>query len=483
MLFNSLTFLIFLALFLFLWKWAKERTLWRLLLIFAASVIFYGWWDWRFLFLIFFTGTVDFFLAGFMEKAHKSENPEVRKVLPKLLLTLSLISGIGVLSIFKYSTFFARIISSALAFAGIKINLAEHIPDFCLILPVGISFYTFQSLSYTIDVYRQKLAPARNWVHYMAYLMLFPQLVAGPIVRAVDLLPKLLDKPVITPTVRYNALKLIVLGFFKKCVLADNAANIVDTAFANTQIYTGSTTWLLVMVMFSIQIYCDFSGYSDIARGVIKYMGYRFNLNFNHPYAACGLQDFWSRWHISLSTWFRDYVYIPMGGNRHGKFRTNFNLFFTFLVSGLWHGAAINFVIWGAYHGILQCVEKLIGLPKYLKEKRPWFVLVPIMLLTQLEVLIGWIFFRAETYKETRHIFKSLFSFSGESNDFDPAEKPEPLIIVFLVMELFLIFKLDRKLLHKFVVYHKLEPILVGILIVATIFYRGAGHGFIYFQF
>lgn len=483
MLFNSLTFLIFLAVFMGLWRLVKDRTPLRLLLILVASTIFYGWWDWRFLFLIFFTGTVDFFLAQFMQMAYDSPQEGVRKVVPKLLVFLSVFSGIGVLSIFKYSTFFAGILSSALAGLGINIDLAAYIPEFCLILPVGISFYTFQSLSYTIDVYRQKLAPTRSWVHYMAYLMLFPQLVAGPIVRAVDLLPRLLTAPTVTAMIRYNALKLIVLGFFKKCVLADNAANIVDTAFTNTQIYTGSATWLLVMVMFSIQIYCDFSGYSDIARGIIKFMGYRFNQNFNHPYAACGMQDFWSRWHISLSSWFRDYVYIPLGGNRHGKLRTGFNLFFTFLVSGLWHGAAINYVIWGAYHGLLQCVEKIIGLPKYLKKHRPWYIVALIMLVTQLEVLVGWIFFRAETYAETRHIFKSLFSFARESTEFDPAVKPEPLIIVFLIMELFLICKLDRKLLHRFVIYRKLEPVLLGLLIVITIFYRGAGHGFIYFQF
>ena len=298
MLFNSLIFLIFLLCFLLLWQWAKNYTRWRLLLILVASIVFYGWWDWRFLFLIFFTGGVDFFIALAMGKCHQIKNQKLQINVASLLLAISIFSGVGVLSIFKYSVFFATELSRLISCFGMKINLVDHIPEFCLILPVGISFYTFQSLSYTIDVYRRKIEPTNSFIHYMAYLMLFPQLVAGPIVRAVDLLPKLLQKPQTSNMCKYNALKMVVLGFFKKCVIADNAAVIVDTAFAHADVYSGSWTWFLVMIMFSIQIYCDFSGYSDIARGIIKYMGYRFNLNFNHPYVACGMQDFWSRWHI-----------------------------------------------------------------------------------------------------------------------------------------------------------------------------------------
>ena len=338
-------------------------------------------------------------------------------------------------------------------------------------------------MSYTIDVYRSRLTPTRSLVHYFAYLMLFPQLVAGPIVRAVDLLPKLLQIPNISPMIRYNALKMIALGFFKKCVLADNAANIVDTAFSTPSAYCGSWTWLLVMIMFSIQIYCDFSGYSDIARGIIKFMGYRFNLNFDHPYKACSLQDFWSRWHISLSSWFRDYVYIPLGGNRKGKVRTLLNLFITFLISGLWHGAAMNFVVWGAYHGLLQVVEKIFSIPSWIAHcnKRCWIILM--MVLTQIEVLIGWIFFRASTFKEAVYVLERIFSFAREQVPFKPDAKPLPILILFLVMEIFLILKWDRKLLHHSIVYRRIEPVLVGLLMIATILYRGAGHGFIYFQF
>ena len=483
MLFNSLTFLIFLGCFLLLWQWAKKYTLQRLLLILTASTIFYGWWDWRFLFLIYFTGCIDFLLALAIGYCRKKENALIQKVLPKIFVALSIISGIGVLSIFKYSLFFAGILNGIFGLFGIRIDLAKHIPEFCLILPVGISFYTFQSLSYTIDVYRQRIEPTRSFIHYMAYLMLFPQLVAGPIVRAVDLLPKLLQLPRTSSTVQYNALKMIALGFFKKCVIADNAATVVDTAFSYVDIYSGGWTWFLVMVMFSIQIYCDFSGYSDIARGIIKYMGYRFNLNFNHPYIACGLQDFWSRWHISLSSWFRDYVYIPLGGNRKGRFRTYFNLFLTFIISGLWHGAALNFVIWGAFHGILQIIERIIKLPEFWKKHHSWYVTAISILITQLLVLISWIFFRASSFADAGMILNRIIHFSAETVRFKPNVNPYVILAVFVLMEFFLIRKIDCKLLKNSAFYRHIEPILIGLLIVLTIFYRGEEHGFIYFQF
>ncbi len=483
MLFNSLTFVIFLLLFLVIWNCVARYTRLRLWLLLVASSIFYGWWDWRFLFLIYFTGTVDFFLAIALDRSTAISNEKLQDLCRKLCVAASVFCGIGVLCIFKYSAFFAESISSFLALFGVTVDLRSRIPEFCLILPVGISFYTFQSLSYTIDVYRRRLAPTRNPVQYMAYLMLFPQLVAGPIVRAVDLLPKLLLPPAVSPAVQYNALKLIALGYFKKCVLADNASVVVDMVFGSSRMYTGSVTWLLVMVLFSLQIYCDFSGYSDIARGVIKFMGYRFNLNFNHPYAAKGLQDFWSRWHISLSSWFRDYVYIPLGGNRKGSFRTCFNLFFTFLVSGLWHGAALNFVIWGAYHGVLQIVEKVTGITKWIPQVQSWYARLGIVVLTWIEVLIGWVFFRASSWKEAVFVLERLFSFSAEKNVFKTDVDIAALLAVFVVMELFLIFKADVLLLHKFRWYRRLEPVLVGLLFVCSIVFRGKTNGFIYFQF
>lgn len=428
MVFNSLTFFIFLAVFLTLWQWAKIKTWSRLYLILIFSAIFYGWWDWRFLFLILFTGGVDFFLALGIGKTASIQNERTREWVKRLCVGLSVATGIGVLSIFKYSGFIAEGIAKAAACFNIHISPAAHIPEFCLILPVGISFYTFQSLSYTIDVYRGKIAPTRSFVHYMSYLMLFPQLVAGPIVRAVDLLPKLLEKPWDSQSNRYNALKMIALGFFKKCVLADNAAALVDQVFAAPQMFDGSVTWIAAMVLFSIQIYCDFSGYSDIARGIIKFMGYRFSLNFNHPYIACNLHDFWSRWHISLSTWFRDYLYIPMGGNKKGKVRTYLNLFITFLISGLWHGAALNFVVWGAYHALIQVSERALNIKKFIEKHRLALLFIVI---TQIEVLIGWVFFRAATFTDALYILQRMASFSSESGKTSIAGKAIPILIAF----------------------------------------------------
>ena len=483
MLFNSFIFVIFLTVFLLLWNMVKNHTRLHLYLIFVFSCIFYGWWDWRFLFLIYFTGTVDFFLAQGIAKCLTWKNEKAGKRIAALLLFLSVAAGLGSLSIFKYSGFFAEEISYLLGLAGIHIDLKSRIPDFCLILPVGISFYTFQSLSYTIDIYRKMLAPTRSWIHYMAYLMLFPQLVAGPIVRAVDLLHKLLLPPAISPMLQYNAVKLIALGYFKKCFLADNAAAIVDMAFRQSHVYTGSSTWFLVMILFSIQIYCDFSGYSDIARGIIKFMGYRFNLNFNHPYAAHSLQDFWSRWHISLSGYFRDYVYIPLGGNRKGKARTCFNLFITFLLSGLWHGAALNFIFWGAYHGILQVIEKITSLNKFLAGRRSLVIKVLFTALTQLEVLVGWVFFRAANWHEALYVLSNMFTFSSEQTKFKPVTSPALLIILFLAMEIILLTRAEEKLLHKWKFLRSWEPVATGLLILLTVLYRGEGYGFIYFQF
>jgi alginate O-acetyltransferase complex protein AlgI len=237
------------------------------------------------------------------------------------------------------------------------------------------------------------------------------------------------------------------------------------------------------MIMFSIQIYCDFSGYSDIARGIIKFMGYRFKLNFDHPYAACGMQDFWSRWHISLSSWFRDYVYIPLGGNRKGRIRTCFNLFTTFLISGLWHGAALNFVIWGAYHGALQVVEKAFGYTSFIGRIRSWWGRLGILAVTQIEVLIGWVFFRASNWKELVYVLQRLFSFSGEKNILKTEVDFLLLFLIFVVMELFLIFKADHFLLQRSRLYRMTEPVLVGLLFLASILFRGENNGFIYFQF
>ncbi len=292
----------------------------------AASFFFYGWWDWRFLFLILASGFIDYFGALGIQRY-----PGRRK----LFLVLSVLGNVGSLAIFKYSGFIAENIDRFLELLGMSQRLADNIPEFMLILPVGISFYTFQSMSYTIDIYRGKMEPTRNVLHFFAYLSLFPQLVAGPIVRARDLMPQLKKLRPTTEVERWNGFKLIMIGFFKKVVLADNIAPLVNSGFTNIHQTSNSLFWWVMVIGFAFQIYFDFSGYSDIARGLAKWMGLNFRLNFNHPYHSRSLREFWSRWHISLSTWFRDYIYIPLGGGRKGRLNAHIFMWITMVVSGL----------------------------------------------------------------------------------------------------------------------------------------------------
>ena len=453
----------------------------RLFVILTGSIIFYGWWDWRFLLLIFATGTVDFFAALGMKRFSS-------RIMQKFFLICSLVFDLGMLSVFKYSSFFAENIDALFNHIGIPCNLQNNIPAFCLILPVGISFYTFQSLSYTIDVYQKRLVPTSNFIHFMSYLMFFPQLVAGPIVRAKDLLYRLLEKPDITAAGTVSGIKLIVLGFFKKCFIADNVALFVNTSFAEMFTCNSTAVWWLTMILFSIQIYGDFSGYSDIARGLAKILGYRFPLNFNHPYAATGFRDFWRRWHISLSGWFMNYVYLPLGGNaeKYGvkniknKIRTNFNLFTTMLLSGIWHGASWNFVLWGMVHGTLLSAERLLHFPKFLKGRWEYSLkwLLMIFLIPQ-----TWIFFRAENLDQIRHIFRSMYQYSPFPDD-NEILNCWPFLLSFVILEVYLCIHPLRFLPERISGFIKKHDdfgfALIGIL---TLFFRGAGNEFIYFQF
>ena len=480
MAFNSLTFLLFLSLFMLGWQFVRNHVRIKLLYIVAGSSVFYGWWDWRFLFLIYYVGGVDYLLMSVLDRIPKTKRFG--------LLLVSICNALGVLFIFKYSLFFSGIVDHLFQWMNVDFRLSRHIPEFCLILPVGISFFTFQSMSYTIDVYRGKLQPARSYIHYMAYLMLFPQLVAGPIVRASDLLLKLLEKPRATAMTSYAALKLILLGFFKKCILADNIAPFVNNCFSETYYYQNCWVWWTATILFAIQIYCDFSGYSDIARGIIKWMGYRFVLNFNHPYISGSFKEFWGRWHISLSTWFRDYVYIPLGGSRgkeNGKPVSKWfglrNLWISFLLSGLWHGAAWNFLIWGALHSLFLSVERLTGYTQYLQQRK--FLRWAGILLVQLQVLAAWVFFRAQTFGEASHVLRCMFSFdtSGEMT-VTPCEVF--YFGLFVLMESFLIFNGDHwlhRIFKKY--YYAVSPILLGLVAFCIIFFRGNGYEFIYFQF
>lgn len=345
MIFNSLIFLVFLAIVLAAYYRLQHRGQNIMLLI--ASYIFYGWWDWRFVGLLLFTTLFDYWCARWIE-----QEPHLAR--RRLFLSFSMIVNLGVLSVFKYFNFFAGSLEHVLAFWGMKASF----PTLHIILPVGISFYTFLSMSYTIDVFRGQLKAARNPLDFMLYVAFFPHLVAGPIVRASFLLPQCQRPRVIIPAEVLNGLWQILMGYVKKVVIADRLAEITGLGFSGPVApFPDANAWFIIYA-FAFQIYGDFSGYSDIARGLAKLMGFELITNFKAPYWVTNPADFWRHWHISLSTWLRDYLYIPLGGNRRGAGRTYANLMITMLLGGLWHGAGLAFVLWGFYHGTLLALHR-----------------------------------------------------------------------------------------------------------------------------
>jgi len=469
MLFNSVPFLAFVAAFFALWPFFRGRHNLRWGYLVAASFVFYGWWDWRYLLLLIGSGLIDYAAALAMQRW-----PYLRR----LLLVASLAANLGSLGLFKYLDFCIENANEMARLAGWN---AEW-PLLHLTLPVGISFYTFQSMSYTIDVYRGQLTPTRNVLHFFAYLSIFPQLVAGPIVRATQLLPQLESQTPPTAEQRWEGLRLIVHGYFKKMVVADALAPVVDSAFSATAPAPSCPFWWVVMVMFALQIYCDFSGYSDIARGLGRWMGYDFPLNFNHPYTAVGFRDFWARWHISLSTWFRDYLYLPLGGSRGGPWRTHFNLWLTMLVSGLWHGAGWPFVLWGALHAAYLSLERVTQWPQRLCDAG---MRLPATLLTMALTLLAWVFFRSNSVTQAVAVMKILFDPSLSS--LQPLMWLGPtnmlLVTVMFLRELYFWLGLDRTPLPTARWHVALQPLSVALMIVACVLLRGPGQAFVYFQF
>ena len=389
--FCSIDFAIFLPLvFILYWFIADKNLRVQNFLVVVASYIFYAWWDWRFLSLIFFSTVVDYSVGIGLSK---NKDPIERK----LLLWTSIAVNIGFLAFFKYFNFFIDNFVEAYSFFFQEISVRS----LNIILPIGISFYTFQTLSYTIDVYRERLQPTRDFVSFAAFVSFFPQLVAGPIERATRLLPQFYQKRTFIYEDAVDGLQQILWGFFKKLVVADNCAALANMIFNNSADYSGSTL-LLGALFFTFQIYGDFSGYSDIAIGTARLFGFRLSQNFAFPYFSRDMAEFWRRWHISLSTWFRDYVYIPLGGSRTGKWLNIRNVFVIFIVSGFWHGANWTFIVWGALNALyflpllllkrnrknLDVVAKGRLLPSFRE-------LVSMGTTFGLAVL-GWIFFRAE---------------------------------------------------------------------------------------
>lgn len=406
MIFNSIEFLIFLpVVFLLFWLAFKGRTA-RNMLIISASYLFYGWWDWRFLLLIAFT-TVCSFLSGILIERWKGRQPRYALA----AVVTNAVINLGILALFKYYGFFLKSLESLLAPWGISFDSVT----LSLILPVGISFYTFQALSYSIDVYRGKIAATRDVAAFFAFISFFPQLVAGPIERATNLLPQFLKPVSFSYPKAVAGMRLILWGLFKKVVVADNCAQVVNFTFDNYSSAGAVALWYGALC-FSFQIYCDFSGYSDIAIGTARLFGYDLMRNFRLPYFSRDIAEFWRRWHISLTTWFRDYLYIPLGGSRVKKHKVARNTFIIFLTSGLWHGANFTFIAWGLYHAVLFMPMILTGRNRRHTDepgagrRLPAFSESIMMASTFILVLVGWIIFRADNLSHAWHYIVRMFS-------------------------------------------------------------------------
>ena len=462
MFFNSETFLWFLLAFTLLYFLVRRSMTQRNLLILAASYLFYGWWDWRFLFLLLGSSLVDYYI-GLRVKETNSIRAQKR------LVAISLAVNLGALGIFKYLDFFIGSFQTLLQTAGVQAN----IPLLEIILPVGISFYTFQSLSYTLDVYRNKVEPTRDLVAFLAYVSFFPQLVAGPIERASNLLPQFLSERKVTKMGFESGLWLVIWGMFKKVVLADNFGLLSDMVYGPHTV--DGAIVVLATIAFGMQIYCDFSGYSDIARGLASMMGFHLMVNFNLPYFATSPSDFWRRWHISLSTWFRDYLYIPLGGNRGTSGNIMRNLLITMLVAGLWHGAGWNFVLWGLWHGIMLCVFQAISLEKKIPAFLGWF-------LTMLVVFYGWLMFRAQSLDHIAQLTSNIFVLEFPVWIGSYILNLTVFILPLLAMQ---IWQFRTQTIYPLLPHRAwLKVVLMTVCIFfISVFWNPAGSPFIYFQF
>lgn len=407
MLFNSIDFFLFLPLvFLLYWYGTKQRIHLQNILLLIASYFFYAYWDWRFLSLIAFSTSVDYVIGLQLEH---TENKKHRKI----LLAVSLISNLGLLAFFKYFDFFLESFVDAFTLLGQPITIDR----LDIILPVGISFYTFQTLSYTFDVYHRKLKPCRNAVAFFSYVSFFPQLVAGPIERASNLLPQFFQAREWQPFHFKNGLRQILWGLFQKVVIADNCARYANEVFQHHTAHTGSSL-LIGAVLFSFQIYGDFAGYSNIAIGTARLFGFKLMQNFAFPYFSRDIAEFWRRWHISLSTWFRDYLYIPLGGSKGTLQQTIRNIFIIFLVSGFWHGANWKFLAWGALHAcfflpllLMKQNRKHLNNIASHRYFPTWKELLQ-MMSTFLLTTIAWLFFRAEHVGQAWEMLVGILSFS-----------------------------------------------------------------------
>ncbi len=476
MLFNSIEFAIFLPIVFLLYWFVFQRNLkLQNFFLLVVSYIFYGWWDWRFLSLIVFSSFVDYFV-GF---ALKNENSQKKR---KVLLLVSILVNLGFLGFFKYYNFFVDNFVEAFTLFGKQLSVSS----LNIILPVGISFYTFQTMSYSIDVYKRKLEPTTDIVAFFAFVTFFPQLVAGPIERATNLLPQFYQKRTFDYANAVNGMRQILWGLFKKIVIADNAAKVVSDVFANYENLNGSML-VIGAVFFAFQIYGDFSGYSDIAIGTSRLFGFSLMKNFAFPYFSRDIAEFWRRWHISLSTWFRDYLYIPLGGSKGGTLMKVRNTFIIFIVSGFWHGANWTFMIWGALNAIyflplLLAKKNRVNLDvaakgKYLPNLREVFQIGLTFFLT----IIAWVFFRAANVTEAVLYLKQMFSATlFAMPNYLPAKT---MLFIFLFV---LIEWLGRD--KEYALEHLKMPVYLRwsfyyLIIFVILWFGGEQQEFIYFQF
>jgi alginate O-acetyltransferase complex protein AlgI len=482
MLFNSLEFAFFLPIVFLLYWFVTHRSLkLQNALLLLASYFFYGWWDWRFLSLIAFSSLVDYFVGLSLANAET-------RIKRRLLILVSILVNIGFLGFFKYFNFFAESFAQAFTLLGDPLEISS----LKIILPVGISFYTFQTLSYSIDIYRKKLTPTKDFVAFFAFVSFFPQLVAGPIERASNLLPQFQSKRNFKYHEAVDGCRQILWGLFKKIVIADNCAEFVNIIFEDPAAHSSSTL-ILGVILFSFQIYGDFSGYSDIAIGVARLFGFKLMRNFAYPYFSRNIGEFWRRWHITLSTWFRDYLYIPIGGSRGSTLLQIRNIFIVFLVSGLWHGANWTFLCWGALHA-------LFFIPLVLMKRNRTFLhsietkwLFPslkeglLIVFTFSITSLSWVFFRAESVSESLLYFQGMFSNSILTFP-DILRDIKAIVLVLFIFGMLFIEWIARD--HQFgierITLKWPRPVRYGFyygLTMVIFMFKGIPQDFIYFQF
>lgn len=482
MLFNSIDFAIFLPIVFFLyWVLVNKNLQLQNFLLLVASYVFYGWWDWRFLSLIAFSTLVDYSLGVLLGKEEKESKR-------KVYLWTSIIVNLGFLGFFKYYNFFVESFVDAFTFFGQEIEIGT----LNIILPVGISFYTFQTLSYTIDVYKRNLEPTKNFIAFGAFVSFFPQLVAGPIERASNLLPQILKKRSFNYCEAKDGLRLVLWGLFKKVVIADSLSPIVNDIFSN---YSTLSSPVLIMgaIFFAFQIYGDFSGYSDIAIGTAKLFGIELMSNFKFPYFSKNIGEFWRRWHISLSTWFRDYLYIPLGGSRGSKLKGIRNVFAIFIVSGFWHGANWTFIFWGLFHALLFLPSFILGTNrKYVEIAKSGFNIVTAIknvyrtVVTFALVTVGWVFFRAETISDAFTYLKrivTVFSVGDYSHPNGYRLIDYLLLLLFFVAYEYIIRNKERNPISFKNKYVRLLVYILLVFLMLLFYDDGVDRSFIYFQF